>query len=402
LAVIVWLLFGAAFGSFAVLNDYALAQEASQPAAPSSSANGLSAELAKPVEELSKGIEAAEKALQHLKEVESELGQLRIDVEGILKGSAEAAEQLRPRLAAIKDQIGKLGPAPAKDAPAEPAAVATERARLNAEATAIEGAIKTAELTWVRARQLIERITVLRHSLFTRNLFERLSSPLLPSLWRHVTSELPAIQQRLSYLGNDWWTWARPKQTELALLIGGIILAYAIARLIVGRIARRAPREHPRSFIERAASAAWVAPMRAVPAALALLLLYGGLDALNLLYQPWDGLAAGITQGALLFIGIKTLLATVFGVREPGWRLFDLSDTSARRVCRLLQGIAAVFAIDLALTAMARAFFIPLGTSHGGSSFRSGWSHSASSPAAWPATWLCRGLPPTSSSRPAL
>ena len=92
--------------------------------------------------------------------------------------------------------------------PPEAPAIAAERARLTALAAALDGAIKSTELTWVRARQLIEKITVLRHSLFTKNLMERLPSPLLPGLWRDLMSDAPAVGHRISYLADDWLQWA--------------------------------------------------------------------------------------------------------------------------------------------------------------------------------------------------
>ena len=113
------------------------------------------------------------------------------------QNSVDTAEKLRPQLAAVRSQIERLGPAPGKDAPPEAPAIAAERARLTALASELDGAIKSAELTWVRARQLIERITVLRHSLFTRNLLERLPSPLLPGVWRDFSNETPAVGRRL-------------------------------------------------------------------------------------------------------------------------------------------------------------------------------------------------------------
>ena len=60
---------------------------------------------------LTSAIETAEKTIQHLAELEEELGRLRVDVETILSESAETAETLRPQLAAVRSQIEKLGPA---------------------------------------------------------------------------------------------------------------------------------------------------------------------------------------------------------------------------------------------------------------------------------------------------
>ena len=331
-----------------------------QAATPQSS---LPPELTAPIGKMTRGIEAAEKAVQNLKELEEELSRLRIDVEGILGESRDSAEDLRPRAAAIKDQIEKLGPPPAKDAAPEAASIAAERARLNAEAAEFDSAIKAAELTWVRARQLIVRITEMRHALFTRNLFEQQPSPLLPTLWRRIHNDAPAVGMRLTYLASDWMIWARREQGALITLLLSVAFVYGIARMIVGRLTRRPPRDPPPPFVERAVSASWVAPARIAPGALAAILLYGGLDALDLLYQPWEGLANGLFKGLLIFIGFSWLLQTVFAIREPQWRLFDLSDRSARRIYRILQGIAAVYAIDLALTEMTRAFFIPLALS---------------------------------------
>ncbi len=339
--------------------------------APSDTAQGQAAtaksalppELTAPIDKMTRGIEEAEKAVQNLKELEEELGRLRLDVEGILNGSRESAEDLRPRAAAIKDQIEKLGPPPAKDAPPEAASIAAERVRLSAEAAELDSAIKAAELTWVRARQLILRITEMRHALFTRNLFEQQPSPLLPTLWRRVLGDSPAVGRRLSYLAGDWIVWAGREAGSLLALLLSVAGVYIIARIIVARLTRRPPRDPPPFFVERAVSAAWVAPTRIAPGALAVVLLYTGLDALDLFYQPWEGLSNGLFKGLLIFIGFSWLLQTVFAIREPQWRLFDLSDKSARRIYRILQGIVAVYAIDLALTEMTRAFFIPLALS---------------------------------------
>src|SRR6185436_12545783 len=123
-----------------------------QPAAPAPPETppakvALPSDIADGVARLTAAIEAAEKTIQHLTELEEELGRLRVDVESILSDSTQTAETLRPQLAAVRSQIEKLGPAPAKDAPAEAPAIAAERARLMALASELDGAVKAAELT---------------------------------------------------------------------------------------------------------------------------------------------------------------------------------------------------------------------------------------------------------------
>jgi potassium-dependent mechanosensitive channel len=101
-------------------------------------------------------------------------------------------------------------------------------------------------------------------------------------------------------------------------------------------------------------------PMRALPAVAASVVIYGGLDALGLLYNPWGRAAAGILQGTLVFVAVSALLYAVLAPKEPQWRLVPLANRPARRVARLLSAITAVYALDGALTEVARAFFVPL------------------------------------------
>jgi small-conductance mechanosensitive channel len=330
----------------------------SQPAPPA-----LPPEIAASLSKMTASLAEAEKALQQLSGFEDELGGLRSRVEEVLDETAQTAESLRPRLDDVKSQIEKLGPPPAKDAPPETPEVAGERARLAALASAYDGAIKSSELTWVRARQVIERITVLRHSLFTKNLLERLPSPLLPEIWRDVVSSFPAVKHRFNAWTSDWSYWAGRKQQELTFLLAGGLLLYIVLKFIVARWTnRRALKSEPPppTFFERAISVAWTVPMRALPAVAASILVYGGLDALGLLYNPWGRAAAGILQGMLVFVAVSALLYAVLAPKEPQWRLVSLADRPARRVARLLSAITAVYALDGALTEVARAFFVPL------------------------------------------
>jgi potassium efflux system protein len=336
-------------------------QPAAQPAPAPTQA--LPGDVAAALGKMSSTLSDAEKALQHLGEYEEGLGTLRSRVEDVLGLSTNTAETLRPKLADVRSQIDKLGPPPAKDAQPEAPEVAAERARLTALGAAYDGAIKASELTWVRARQLIERITALRHSLFTKNLLERLPSPLLPHVWRDFSTAVPGVQQRVSYFGSDWQSWAAPKSRELALLIGAALILYLVLKLIAWRATRRravdAEGATP-TFFERALSAAWIAPLRALPAIAGAMLIYAGLDGLGLLYSPWDRTAGGLVKGVLVYASVAALLSTTMAPHDAHWRLLPLADGAARRISWLLKAMTAVYAVDGALTEVARAFFVPL------------------------------------------
>jgi small-conductance mechanosensitive channel len=347
------------------LSDWGLAQTSpGPPAAATVTADSDPAlEIARPIPGLVEAMDRAEKSVAQSKDREEDLGRLRAEVEGILTESTRIADALRPRLAEVKTQIEKLGPAPAKDAPAEAAAIAAERSRLLALSAQLDGAIKTTELTWVRARQLIERITDLRHALFTRGLFQRLPSPLLGVIWRDAWHEAPAVGRQIAYLSADWWSWAGPKSGALlALVIGAGLLFYALRYLFQRVVESRKRRERGTrpSFFERAASIAWVAPVQAVPTVFAALILYGGLDSLDLLYFPADRVIAATLRAVLIFAAVAAIIRAVLAPREPDWRLLPLYNGAIARISGLLQGITAVFAADLALSEIYRWLFIPL------------------------------------------
>jgi potassium-dependent mechanosensitive channel len=348
----------------------AAAQEASpQPAPPAETKPepAKPATLPPPVVEnvtrLSGAIETAEKTIQHMAELEEELGGLRVNVETILSESDEAASSLRPQLAAVKAQIEKLGPAPEEGATEAPA-LAAERARLTALESELDAAIKSTVLTWERARQLIEKITVMRHSLFTRNIIERRPSPLLPAVWRDVLSKAPGVWHHLSYLADDWMYWVRRKGQQVMLLLAAALVLFAGLEYAVLRFTdrRKLRAEEPKpSFFERAKSTAWVAPLRALPGIAASVLVYVGLDSFDLLFPPyWARVAPAILKSTVLFVAVAALIFAVLAPGAPQWRLVALAERPARRVGWLLCAITAAFAIDTALTEILRVFAVPL------------------------------------------
>jgi small-conductance mechanosensitive channel len=336
-----------------------------QPPAPAQAV--LPPEVAATLGRSAAALIEVEKALQHISEAEEELASLRAKVEEVLDATTQTAETLRPELAAVRSQIEKLGPAPSKDDPAEAPEMAAERSRLAALAAALGGAIKTSELTWVRARQLVERITVMRHSLFTKNLMERQSSPLLPGVWREIVSDTTNAVYQVKGWSELWWHRAQEKQNALALLVGSALLVCAALTLIMSwwTDRRRLTAEPPPTFFQRAISASWVAPLRALPAFAAALLLYVGLDALALIQDdnPWGRSAPAILKGIFIFAAVTALISAVMAPREPQWRLGVLDDRPARRIARLLGAITAVYALDGVLTEVARAFSVRLSLS---------------------------------------
>jgi potassium-dependent mechanosensitive channel len=348
-----------------------LLAQAPPPAGPAKASDAgvpaIPAEIAVSLGKATAVLAEVEKGLQNLSEVEGDLAEFRAKAEDVLDTTTQTAETLRPLLGAVKSQIEKLGPAPAKEAPPEPPEIAAERARLTAQAAAFDGAIKTSELMWVQARQRIEQIAERRYALFTKNLVERRPSPLTPGAWREMAASASNVRYQFTAWAEHWWSQARQKEAALGLLLAGALLLYAVLKVVAWAVTSRRTRrcEPPEpTFFERAVSAFWVAPLRALPVFAAGPVVYIGLDALDLMQgNPWGRLVPSLVQAIFIFAGISALVGAVLAPTEPQWRLVPLADRPARRLTRLLGAIAAVYALDGLLTETCRAFYVPLSLS---------------------------------------
>ncbi len=276
--------------------------------------------------------------------------------------STASADMLRPQLAEVKSQIEKLGPPPASGQPPESPTVAAERARLNALAGALDGAVKTSELAWVRAKQLIDRITTMRYQLFTRNLFERKSSPMLPGVWRDVESRMPSVVSRIGYYGGDWMTWAGRKSSEVWMVLGGVAALFSLLFLAVRTFVarRRAAFQGIPNFFERVREIGWIAPARMLAPIAAAIALYAGFDGIEMIFSPWGEFATTLLKGLLIFSASAVVLSCLLAPRQPQWRLIPLADRSARRVLWLAVAFVGVYVIDTLLVEFGRAIYVPL------------------------------------------
>ena len=139
-------------------------------------------------------IEAAAKrgglGVRALSDLSQTLSPLRDDLRAKLA-------DLEPRLADVDARLKGLGPTPAKDAPPEDAAIATERARLTQQRTEVDAAIKQVQLLQTRATQLSDGLSDRRRTAYAETLFQRSPNVLDPFFWRDVLAAMPDHAARL-------------------------------------------------------------------------------------------------------------------------------------------------------------------------------------------------------------
>ena len=159
---------------------------------------------------------------------------------------------LEPRLAQVEERLKQLGPAPAKDAPPESAAIADERARLPTELERRSTPLKQARLLAARADQIAEQITEQRRAAYARQLFAQSPSVLSPIVWLDSAHALGERARRLRRRAARWADLRCAPENLVAyrrsrcsrLLALGIAMVDAVALVAAAAPALPAPRRH--------------------------------------------------------------------------------------------------------------------------------------------------------------
>lgn len=323
-------------------------------------------EIRQPSAYLRTTIEGLEANVEAARENDEELARHRLEIEALIQASDLFLESLQPRYKAVTSQIEKLGPAPAKDQPAEAPAIAAERQRLGILSAEIDGAIKATGLIQYRARELLSRVQDYRTRIFTSQLFRRIASPLSLNTWSTVADALPPAATELKW---TFWRWRRSAEDNLFSIFALLGTAAAVY-FVLTRLRRRVfaarldgPRDAEPDFFQRAGTAGLVASLNVLPAALAVTLVAFGFDNLGLWFLDSDRIVFTVLPAALVFIAVRALARAIFQPKRADWRLVDLADRPAASLTTAMTWIGAIYAIDLLLKEAIRILAMPLSVS---------------------------------------
>ncbi|MEQ8822798.1 MAG: DUF3772 domain-containing protein [Filomicrobium sp.] len=303
-----------------------------------------------------------EKTVERVKDREDELTQQLPFADSILDAAGEKATLLEPALADIKSQISRLGPAPEGTA-TEPDAIANERARLNATADEIDAAIKTAELTQVRARQLSARIQTLRLDRFRQSLLQRSPSLFSPALWGETLSEVPRAVTQLRTIFANWFARVR---SQFGNVLGVLAAAFVVGLVLqmASRRIRRKLRDQTTDavppFSRRVLVAGLEAVLRMLPKIAVAAVIYAGLASLSLLYLQVGGLAVAAYKAVAILAGGRAFATAYLQPARPAWRVFAIEDSAARQLRQVIRLTATVFALDVVMRAVIIELYLPL------------------------------------------
>ena len=239
---------------------------------------------------------------------------------------------LEPRLADLDARLKGLGAAPAKDAPPEDAAVASERARLMQQRAEVDAAIKQVQLLQTRADQLSAALSERRRTAYAETLFQRSPNVLDPFFWRDAVAAVPDEAGRIARLAQDWWTFARDKGGYVRMasaglaLAGMLVFAFGLVRwwrriALVGRVGTRYGKA-------LAALLVFIRGTLAAPLAVGAVLVL--IDQFELAPTDYRRIAISLVIGVGIAALARAAGMSVLAPDEPPRRLVSFDDAVAQ------------------------------------------------------------------------
>ena len=265
---------------------------------------------------------------------------------------AAARGRSRPKL---------LGPAPAAGAPPEPEQAARNCAELNYHLGLLSAAEATVNSTNLHIDNLLDKIQDIRRKNFTSALFQPIPGLYAHETWANVPQYVPDAARRVRELVAEWWADAQNRgdlaRIALEALLILIILSVASWRGIPRLRRWRHDGEPP--YWRRASSAAGVILLRALPVAGPAVFLYVMIAGAQALPERVDWLFYLITQSIVIVFTVGALVTTAFAPRAPQWRLIDVADARAARICGLVLLLAFVYSLTSLLYGVTRLVQAP-------------------------------------------
>lgn len=267
------------------------------------------------------------------------LVQLRQQIDPVTAQMNGIANELTPRIAAVKDRLTQLGAKPDDKAGAtEAPAITEERAAQQKLFDDLDAAQKRARALGVQAGQVSDLIVARRRTLFTHDLFARSWSLLSPGLWIPVVAEAPDDLSRVVTLATNWSEAAYGqltpwKRVALGVLLAPIALLYYPAWRVAVRLRSRDPAAKPSRFRK----ALWALRVTAATAAVPIVAVL----AVGWLVQLFDLPTLLATLGVALTIAVAAvafgvgLARGLFAPKSPNWRLPPVDDATAKNLYHL-------------------------------------------------------------------
>ena len=321
-------------------------------------------ELASRVQQQSAEIERLVKAVERVRENESQLEALRPEIDAIIAGAQSTEEALKPRLQVVERQINELGERPKDGERAETTAIAEERQRLERLRSELQDAIKRGGLTRVRATQLLSYINRLRIENLGRNLVKREVSPLSPAHWAQFKTDLERVGRQVATITDNWWTIIAQRIDWLGLIVIGSALLWwslrQVRRSMLMHWFPMPPTDTPPPYLARVSNAIGIFPIILAPGLVTAAVLYFAFDTATLFNDQIRTLAYAALQAIAIVMVTHAMAKAVLLPSHSSWRLIGLPDDRAQKYVLLITLIAGVYTFDYWFNEVAQSLHLPV------------------------------------------
>ena len=306
-------------------------------------------------------LERMEKALDREGIRDQDFEQLHADALKIQNDAAKLPVEIEPDLKLLRERFAQLGPAPAKDQPAESPEIAEKRKNLAKTIAEADGKLKAAQLVIVKARQIRNRIVEARRARFVKSVTSKSYSLFDPKLWGPFQKDVSFYGKGLGILAVNIVTAISNNLqansygvlaifSTIAVLIIVLVLVWrAVMKLWTG--IRRIETERSLRAIN---ALLYIVSYGVIPAVflLGLLAIGNGFD----LFSPNHSVFLNGAIFAIAFaLVVRTIAHSFLQPTNPTLRVAELSDLAARKVMLVISAAIIVSVLSLLIYSAARA-----------------------------------------------
>jgi small-conductance mechanosensitive channel len=295
-------------------------------------------------------LDQKELALQGRTLSDTDLQNLRLQIEPVIADIRAVIDEQTPRLEASRQRLSQLGPKPASGQPEESPDVARDRAEREAAVAELDETQRLGRALLVQAEQLNTQIGDLRRAGFTRALFEQSDGIFSPSLWMNVVQAIPRELQAQRIVFSDALDQAARSTSLGVLLILGLAVGIAIAlyvgrRSLAPRLVRRDPAITDPLHRNKLLAAVGVLVLSAGPAIAGSWIVWVAFDSADIVPPRLEQVIGAILRGLAFIAFVRALIDAILAPDHTSWRLIPVRDESAARIMSFSVTLATVIVI---------------------------------------------------------
>ncbi|OWJ65639.1 mechanosensitive ion channel family protein [Inquilinus limosus] len=276
---------------------------------------------------------------------------LRTQLAAVSDQAQAAADAANDTLGKIKQVSDALGPPPAEGAPPETADVTKQRQQLADAIAKFSGQVRQAEAIKTQVQILQQTADAARVDQFRRDLLTVAPAAFDPKTWEPIPDQAGYLGARLLLPLQDrsgpGWDGVGEIARRILFAAAVLGIGWLARRWLLGRFGRRPSETVPTLRRRVAAALVHTVAHGVLPAMMTL--------AVAIVCAGWLGdrpasyvalIVLGVLAwGIVAYFVASAAISAALTPDDPPWRLIDLTDASARTLCRRLRAAAVVWAV---------------------------------------------------------